>query len=155
MPEKVSSVLKTLSLCNCHNFIFPLSFCGILAFTLSCLSLTLNSSPNSSFKPVPIALQSQSLNKFLMVSLVSWLSYFLLCYLIRCVYLMFFCCSLFKSIYSFFRELNFPSKSSFGLLKSITKFTNINLELYLEVLCIHYSSFFPTKKVINTIISYP
>lgn len=94
MPEKVSSVLKTLSLCNCHNFIFSLPFCGILAFTLSCLSLTLNSSPNSSFKPVPIALQSQSLNKFLMVSLVSWLSYFLLCYLIRCVYLMFFYCSL-------------------------------------------------------------
>lgn len=76
MPEKVSSVLKTLSLCNCHNFIFSLPFCGILAFTLSCLSPSL-------FKPVPIALQSQSLNKFLMVSLVSWLSYFLLCYLIR------------------------------------------------------------------------
>lgn len=76
MPEKVSSVLKTLSLCNCHNFIFSLSFCGILAFTLSCLSPSL-------FKPVPIALHSQSLNKFLMVSLVSWLSYFLLCYLIR------------------------------------------------------------------------
>lgn len=76
VPEKVSSVLKTLSLCNCHNFIFSLSFCGILAFTLSYLSPSL-------FKPVPIALQSQSLNKFLMVSLVSWLSYFLLCYLIR------------------------------------------------------------------------
>lgn len=57
MPEKVSSVLKTLSLCNCHNFIFSLSFCGILAFTLSYLSPSL-------FKPVPIALQSQSLNKF-------------------------------------------------------------------------------------------
>lgn len=82
MPEKVSSVLKTLSLCNCHNFIFSLSFCGILAFTKAV-------SP-SLFKPVPIALHSQSLNKFLMVSLVSWLSYFLLCYLIRCVCLMFF-----------------------------------------------------------------
>lgn len=89
IPEKVSFsaqnfMAESLSVClsllyNCHNFIFSLSFCGILAFTLSCpspLSL-LTSSYSSTF-----AILKQVFNS--LAHILAELN-FLLCYLIRYV----------------------------------------------------------------------